>query len=393
MSAPTILGALRLCAGSNSGVWFLVSEKPVQVHPVKLAHAAVTMMTVTRQLQAIKDTIDQHAHLPTLAFGGVGEIARQRYNSACSKASDQIGAHLKTARTMARTLAGNAVGYVSTEDANIEQMLRRQAGPETDLASDAMDHILQKDIGWLLSLGVSFKLYQDEYERGQDIKSSEMKEWETIEKNWVSDSDIFLKLTSEAEEADENVAVALERLSLFGKLSQATETALQASSRLALAASGAAVLWGVSAVALSDESTDKAYSAWMKISSAAKGIFEDEMPAIKEAVFRDWHGSARETAEAKFDDFIKAGNALTVQAHKMASTIEKVIKDLNLVHWLAFGFALAQVAALIISTISPFGFAYTQFLAAILEVRVTVYVNLIGMAVSIGWLSFWDVSV
>ena len=61
------------------------------VHPTDLARSAVSMKTVAGLLDAVKDVIEHHTHLPMFAFGGIGGYARARYNDLSDEAGRQAG--------------------------------------------------------------------------------------------------------------------------------------------------------------------------------------------------------------------------------------------------------------------------------------------------------------
>jgi hypothetical protein len=110
------------------------SSAPLQVHPTKLAQAGVTMGQVVQQLNALKTQIGGPCRLPVLALSPVGEPARLRFDGDCTTAGKDADSLGSTAQTMSKNLVGNAVGYISVEQANIAAIEKAAQG--SDVASD-----------------------------------------------------------------------------------------------------------------------------------------------------------------------------------------------------------------------------------------------------------------
>jgi hypothetical protein len=56
-----------------------LSVPPLKVRATELASKQISMATVADQMRAMKELIGHHCHLPPMAFGGIGEVARLRY--------------------------------------------------------------------------------------------------------------------------------------------------------------------------------------------------------------------------------------------------------------------------------------------------------------------------
>jgi hypothetical protein len=382
------------------------SNLPIEAHPAKLAKTGVRMSQVKDQLGALQRQIDQTCHLSACALSVIGEPARIKYNEGCTSASVEVGALMKTAENMAKNLAGNAIGYISSEAANIKAIEKGAQGlPVAD--SDAVGQGIARFFGlagtvnyWNNS-GMAHSAYSEAEmatlsEATQNSASLDVALEQALE-TWEAHGQFFLP-EGEAVSADGELGSALmeqvsaeDSISAIGRFSQATGSVLRATAGFAPAALAASVFWTANAIVMSDSAINAAINGWRGVAAAARTIFSEWMPAIQTALFKDWHGSASSEAKKNFAKFVASGLAFASQAERMAGSLTSVIEGLNTIYSKAFVFAMIQFGALLAAAVTvwldPAAALVVQRLALILRSSVTIVVNAILAA--LGGLLIW----
>ena len=275
-----------------------MGDAPLDVHYTKLATATVTMATVARQLQAVQDAIDHHCHLPAFALGGIGEIARIRYNEHCSTASRQVGDLVSDATKFADGIASNIAGYVSVEDVNLEAMLHSLGAQSTSgssPASGAVDQVHMKEVGWLIgegnTIGVVKTVMQSRIRRLPGVNAPKIGLPEVVN-GMTRDVYTLPKFFPAVNEEDLKALT-----SAIGKLSPITEDTLRMAGRASMTGAAAWMIWTAAALVRSDEPLNKAISTWAGIADATQKMFHEEVPAITKELFSKWKGEASSAAD------------------------------------------------------------------------------------------------
>jgi hypothetical protein len=290
----------------------------------------------------------------------------------------QVEALVSDADSMGSGLAKSATAYVSAEDASLASTLHAfDKHPEAGSAAarKAADDVLIKGGLWLMSLvglaGADGVLQQKVQAFGA-LKQAEKDAWAEAGKAWESELGVW------SGTAGGEVDAAMETVSTIGMMSEETATALTVGTTFSLAAVGALAAWTAGAlVMISDEKIDAAIGTWAEIAHAVDEVFNVELPALKNELLRNWSGDA--------------GQALSGHAVQLKTQLCKVVNDLNVFHTLAFGFAVAQIGLMIITQMqalaNPMAIALVQQLGLILEIRTTIFVNAIGLALGGVWLT------
>jgi hypothetical protein len=377
----------------------LVNEQELDVTPAELAGSGVTMATVADHLKIIKDAIDREAGsglpgvgLPFLAFSALGEVARRRYQSNCATASERIGKLWTDAKDLAEGLAKNAVAYVGTEsqlNGEIEKFNHKIETTADPAVESSSSDIGLKDGLWSLGLsGTGGLLYQEWQKKANfdaALREVEAENWATIDENFLG-SESKLLGTVEGAAQEEVAGNALMFNSVSQELSEKTAATLKVAGSYSIAAIATGIAWAASAVVRSDDALNAASGTWKQVGTATYRIFNEEVAAIKKVLFAEWISpEASAAAEKRFADFEKSGRDFADWvSQKMATSIDKVITDLNHIHTWAFGFACTQLAALVAFFVFP---AYSQIIGVYLNATFTVVMNLIGMALGAFWLT------
>jgi hypothetical protein len=377
----------------------MANEPKLDVTPAALSSTGVTMGTVANHLQTIKDAIDREAGsdlpgvgLPFLSFSALGELARHRYQNNCETASERIGKLLADANDLKSGLAKNAVAYVGSEadlSAEIDK-LNHKIEATVDPAVDASSsNIHTKDFVWSAGLAGAGGLFLQEAHKATvfnaALKAVENENWATFGENFLG-SESRLIGTTEGVTQDAVAGDALLATSVSQDLSQHTAGVLKVAGSYSIAAFATGIAWAGSAIVRSDENLSTAASTWKQIGTAIYRIFNEEVADLKKALFAEWTSpETSAAAEKKISDFEKSGRDFADWVNqKMATSIDKVITDLNTLHTWAFGFACTQLAALLAFFIFP---AWSQTIGVCLNATFTVVMNLIGMALGAFWLT------
>jgi hypothetical protein len=360
----------------------VANEQKLDVTPRALSGTGVTMATVADHLKIIKDAIDREAGsdlpgvgLPFLSFSALGEVARHRYQTKCATASERVGKLWAEAKDLADGLAKNAVAYVGSEaelSAEIEKLDHKMEPTDDPAVSSSTSDMTTKDFIWGTGLVGAGGLYVQEWQHkaafNAALKAAEDEHWAAIER--VLGSETL---------GDDVMAKAMTASSVSEKMSAQTATMLKVAGNYSIAVIATGIAWAASAIVRSDDALNTASSTWKQVGTATHRIFNEEVAAIKEVLFAEWISpEASAAARKRFDDFEQSGRDFADWVNgAMATSIDKVITDLNTIHTWAFGFACVQLAALLVFVWFP---AWSQTIGAYLNATFTVVINLVGMA-------------
>jgi hypothetical protein len=379
-----------------------LGDVPLLADAGKLARTGVSMSDVAEQLATLRTEIDQSCHLPALALSAVGEPGRLRYNGGCVDASTSVGKLRSDAEAIAEASSHSAIGYVSAEVANVQAV---------SVAASTGDAIDLQGAGRLMGLSGTAGLWQQYAVRQPAFDEANLATLNEVDEIgraldggleetgevWEAHGQYFLP-DEEAGLADKDLLSILEesmnaedRISLIGKLSQATDSMLKMTGGFAVAALAASAFWTANAVVMSDDVIDTVIGKWRGVAAAARSLFTESVPAIGAALFPDWNGTASNAAEKRFASFIADGMAFVARAERTATSLTSIINRLNEVYWTAFGFVSVQFAAIfaasMVAWLDPAAELVVQRLGMLLRSSVTVVVNAI-LAVVAGLLTW-----
>jgi hypothetical protein len=360
----------------------VANEQKLNVAPTALSGTGVTMATVGDHLKIIKDAIDREAGsglpgagLPFLAFSALGEVARHRYQSRCATASERVGKLWADAKDLADGLAKNAVAYVGTESelsAEMEKLNHKVPVTDDPAVKSSSSEIGTRDAIWSTGLVGAAGLYVQQWQQKATLdaakKAVEGEHWAAMEKVLASEGI-----------SDDLLAKAVTASSVSAKMSAQTGAMLKIARNYSIAVVATSVAWEAGAIVRSDDDLNTAASTWKQAGVVTHRIFNEEVAAIKEVLFSEWISpEASAAARKKFADFEKSGRDFANWVNgSMTTSIDKVVTDLNNIHFWAFAFASVQLMALVAFVMFP---AWSQAIGAYLNVTFTVVMNLIGMA-------------
>ncbi|MFI6599481.1 hypothetical protein ACIBHX_24780 [Nonomuraea sp. NPDC050536] len=380
-----------------------MADRPLQTNAKHLARLSVGMDLVSERLTDLKRLIGQHGRLPSMALGVVGAPACARYNGRCDAADAAMDSLCRSAATIAETLRGTAVAYVSAESANLGVVASTGESGGV-LAEGAVTGMFSAT--WLSRYGLHYAAQRNlaaSRAAGRSVSAEVDTALEQATKVWAGDRDLELfQRWASPEEAvlaesryndfgrdmDRAVAATLEKqiaaedeISRLAMLSQRTDEILRMTRSFNIAATAASILWTANAVIMSDDLIDNAIGIWYGMAAATRTIFQEWMPAIREALFPDWVGDASTAAQKRFAAFVDDGMAFANRAEHIASSLHTVIRRLDQVYWAAFAFSLAQFGAMAafaaVAWFNPGAAAVLRYLGMMLRVSVTVAINAI----------------
>lgn len=380
-----------------------MGDRSLQTNATHLAKMSVGMDLVSERLTELRRVLEQDGRLPSMALGVVGAPACARYNGRCDAADHLMESLCKSAATMAETLRSNAVAYVSAESANFEVV--SSTTPSGGFhAEGALTGMFSTS--WLARYGLRWaaKTKLDAARAmGRSVSAEVDTALEQATKVWAADMELDLfqramspedAILAESRFNDfghnmdravlatlEKQAAAEDKISRLAMLSQRTDEVLRMTRSFSIAATAASLLWTANAVIMSDDLIDNAIGLWYGMAGATRTMFQEWMPAIREALFPDWVGDASTAAQKRFAEFVDDGMAFAKRAEQIASSLHTVVRRLDQVYWAAFAFSMAQFGAMVaLWAIARFNLgaaALLRYLGMMLRVSVTVAINAI----------------
>jgi hypothetical protein len=287
-----------------------------EVHKRQLTEAALDLAQAAERLRSIRQGLDEHARLTDWTFGPIGYPAAVTYRHALLSELDNLDRGIGEAERISRSLHKSAVNYQDAETASVRSVLDemgraaesdrpapRETPPATDNAFPSELVQFNALAGTVMFTGGMFML--------------------------GGIGRIFFDLCN------------------LAKLTEATYKVMISAGRICVTAMVAGGLW-FSLVVPDDVVINEAISAWNAVASAAREIFDADVPQVRDAVQNAWKSTeALPPADRAIEDFIAAGIGLADRAEKRAETLRKAIEDLNTLHMAAFWVGTAELMIMV----------------------------------------------
>ena len=368
-----------------------MTDPQLEFHLQALQKAAGGHSWVADQIADIRDSLDD-AHLPPLAFGLIGEVARLRYNRAHSADLTNLGQGAEAANGIGDNLQATWVEYGDTEDLNYEKAVDIPEWKDGNFFF-GNGSAQFNSLGAISILGYTtstIALLQNDA-HVNDLAAARDYKFDLKEDYRRFDSTQGRRFPSVGyggtEFKPEPLTKVEAQISRLSKLSKATEKIYMAGSRASIAAVAGAALWSAATVS-SDEAIDNSITAGSETAKALREIFGSDTQAMHDELRKAWDGEAKGAADPHLRNFVTAGVELADQFENKADTLRELVEDLNLIHEAAFYAALAQVGAILACSLLPFAMPAKEILGLRLTANVVTTLGLIAGAIGAAtWLT------
>jgi hypothetical protein len=276
-----------------------------EVYKRQLTEAALDLAQAAERLRSIRQGLDEHAHLSDWALGPIGYPATMAYRHALSSELDNLDRGIGQAERLSQTLHKTAINYQDAETASVRSVLEEMSRavksdrPAPSETPPATDNAFPSDLVQFNAMAATVMVTGGTFMLG-------------------------------------GYGRMLFDLCNLAKLTELTNSVMISAGRVCVTAIAAGGLW-FSLVVPDDKVINEAISAWNAVASAAREIFDADVPQVRDAVKSAWKSTeAMPPADRAIEDFIAAGIGLADRAEKRAETLRKAIEDLNTLHMVAF---------------------------------------------------------
>ncbi|NUW38474.1 hypothetical protein HTZ77_44835 [Nonomuraea sp. SMC257] len=328
---------------------------------------------VDDELGKILRILETECQLSQGAFGWAAELdGRRKYASFVSAWRDEVEFAMGKARELAEKSAKTDRGYLSTENARLNDLLytvgwkpdssgKFKKQPELNLVHQ--DRYVDNDgtsafrglLGsGLLGLGFNawaLRRYPEWKQASAEARAARKgstnlynphtreairtgrspvpKGYTYYERFTLKDGEKFVTVKSQS-----------------AVLSNSTVSKLHFAKRFSLLAVTAGVVWELLVIP-SDEDLNRAMHGWEEVAARARALFGSDLPALNELALADWSGVAKNEADDRIFRFIRGGIDLADFATEMANRLAALIEQFNALHKIAYIATAVTVAALI----------------------------------------------